>query len=73
VQGELAAAFIVSQAGVSDDDGGAFRGGIEGLGIDVEHADGHKCERCWAYSETVGQNTGHPTLCARCAGIAGNT
>jgi isoleucyl-tRNA synthetase len=28
-----------------------------------------KCERCWNYRSTVGQNAEHPTLCDRCAGV----
>ncbi|WP_026485563.1 isoleucine--tRNA ligase [Caldanaerobius polysaccharolyticus] len=32
----------------------------------VSSAPGEKCERCWMYSETVGQDPQHPTLCARC-------
>ena len=26
----------------------------------------HKCERCWHYSDTVGADTAHPTICTRC-------
>ncbi len=36
------------------------------MGIKVEKADGEKCERCWMYSETVGENAEYPTLCERC-------
>lgn len=35
--------------------------------FEVIKAAGEKCERCWCYSETVGQDSEHPTLCARCA------
>ncbi|MED3660331.1 isoleucine--tRNA ligase [Ureibacillus sp. FSL K6-8385] len=42
---------------------------LEKTSIVVAKADGEKCERCWSYSETVGQNEKHPTLCARCADI----
>ena len=35
----------------------------------VLRAEGGKCERCWCYSETVGQNAEHPTLCERCASV----
>jgi len=38
-----------------------------GLGVIVAKAPGEKCERCWIYSETTGQNEQHPTLCQRCA------
>jgi len=39
---------------------------FEGLKIEVSRARGIKCERCWNYSETVGENADHPTICARC-------
>ncbi len=32
-------------------------------------ADGKKCERCWNYSESVGINEEHPTICSRCTEI----
>ena len=34
--------------------------------IIVEQAPGEKCERCWTYSETVGQDPEHPTICEKC-------
>ncbi len=43
--------------------------GDEDVAYTIEKAEGGKCERCWCYSETVGQNAEHPTLCARCAGV----
>ncbi len=43
--------------------------GEEEVAYTIEVAAGDKCERCWCYSETVGQNADHPTLCARCAGV----
>ena len=36
------------------------------IGVKIEKADGEKCERCWMYSTTVGENHEHPTLCERC-------
>jgi isoleucyl-tRNA synthetase len=39
---------------------------FEGLKIEVSKARGMKCERCWNYSEEIGQNADHPTICARC-------
>jgi len=35
--------------------------------IKVELAEGDKCERCWKYSETVGANKEHPTICEKCS------
>ena len=37
------------------------------LGVQVERAEGEKCERCWMYSKTVGENAEHPTICHRCS------
>jgi isoleucyl-tRNA synthetase len=41
------------------------------LSVTVSKADGQKCERCWAFSTTVGGSAAHPTLCERCAKIIG--
>lgn len=34
--------------------------------IEVAHARGSKCSRCWHYEADVGQHTNHPDLCGRC-------
>ncbi|MCX5686044.1 MAG: class I tRNA ligase family protein, partial [Candidatus Omnitrophica bacterium] len=36
------------------------------IAISVEKAKGDKCQRCWNYSEMVGKDESHPTLCERC-------
>jgi isoleucyl-tRNA synthetase len=36
------------------------------LSIRVNTALGTKCERCWHYSEDVGTEPAHPSLCSRC-------
>ena len=59
---ELAAAFIVSSVELVD-------AAVESLEVEVAHADGEKCERCWIFSCTVGENSKHPTLCRRCASV----
>ncbi|SNX55277.1 isoleucine--tRNA ligase [Thermoanaerobacterium sp. RBIITD] len=63
--------FIVSKTvlhnendNVPDD---AYKSEDYKLAVKVSHAPGDKCERCWMYSETVGTNEEHPTICARCA------
>lgn len=33
----------------------------------VRHAEGQKCERCWAILPSVGEDTAHPTLCKSCS------
>ena len=37
------------------------------LGVKVQQAPGEKCERCWMYSETVGEDKENPTICHRCS------
>jgi isoleucyl-tRNA synthetase len=37
--------------------------------IGVGKAEGHKCARCWNYSEEVGKDAEHPELCERCAPV----
>jgi len=34
--------------------------------IKVDRAKGKKCDRCWSYSERVGENKNHPSLCEKC-------
>ena len=67
-EGELAGIFIVSKAGLSDElEGEVYVAeGVEGLEIAVSSAPGEKCERCWNYSEQIGNDTEHPTLCPKC-------
>ena len=36
-------------------------------GLSVEASKQLKCERCWRYTEDVGQETKYPTVCLRCA------
>ena len=64
----LSTIFIASQVEVVSGKGGVA-GLVEGLGVAITAASGEKCERCWCVHETVGQNSEHPTLCARCAAI----
>ncbi len=67
----LETVFIVSKVVLDNAQPQAATGDVEGLAVAVAKASGGKCERCWVYSETVGSNSEHPTLCARCAKIVG--
>lgn len=49
--------FIVSQVEVHQG---------EKLGVEIQKADGTKCERCWNYSVRVGEFSKYPTVCERC-------
>ncbi len=69
-ENELKDVFIVSKVEIAEGDrasAGFTETETADLGIDVKHAEGEKCERCWTYSETVGESKEHPTLCRRCA------
>jgi isoleucyl-tRNA synthetase len=43
-----------------------FNSETDNLAIAIVKADGHKCDRCWNYSDTVGTFKDDPTICDRC-------
>ena len=57
---ELADLLIVSQVNVTTGDA---------VSVQVEPAQGAKCERCWKILPSVGKDGEHPGLCARCASV----
>ena len=66
---DLRALLIISDLSVVDADkiGEPYRSAeIPGLLVGVSRATGAKCNRCWNYNATVGENADHPTICARC-------
>ena len=67
VEKELASLLIVSQVVLAEDMTQGTATALDNLKVNVLTAEGEKCERCWIYSDTVGQDTEHPTLCKRCA------
>ncbi|MBC9783295.1 isoleucine--tRNA ligase [Heliobacterium chlorum] len=74
---DLATFFIVSVVqliSLKDAPVEAFRDAeLPGVAVTVEKAPGQKCERCWNYSEQVGQSEDHPTVCPRCAAAIGES
>ena len=52
---------IVSQVEVKE--------GKDPLFVEVVHATGHKCARCWQWKDEVGTLTPHKDICARCAAV----
>ncbi|WP_447968989.1 isoleucine--tRNA ligase [Nitrospira sp. M1] len=58
VQVEQSDVYVANQGLVADPD-------LEVM-VNVEKADGTKCERCWNYRLAVGKDSQHPTLCERC-------
>jgi isoleucyl-tRNA synthetase len=61
---DLPSLFIVSEVHLEQADT---------LHVLVERAAGTKCERCWKYTQDVGKDSGHPTVCASCAGALRDT
>lgn len=44
----------------------ALETSIDGLWLSVAQASGSKCDRCWHFTDDVGQHNVHPDLCGRC-------
>ena len=59
----LMTVFIVSDLHIEEN----ARKDEKKIGVKVEVAEGEKCERCWKYSTTVGENKEHPTICHKCS------
>ncbi|HKL74994.1 MAG TPA: isoleucine--tRNA ligase [Halanaerobiales bacterium] len=67
---QLADLFIVSQVelvDVIDDD--CHIGSETEIRVLVKEAEGEKCERCWKYSTTVGDDHKYEDVCERCATV----
>lgn len=71
MEDDLVTYFIVSGVSVKPigEAGEDAHAGETGIKVHVCQAEGEKCERCWMFSKTVGQDHDHPTLCARCASV----
>ncbi len=69
----LAPFLIVSEAilheGVASAPAEAVKSEEAALAVVVKASELPKCERCWIHRDTVGQDSEHPTLCARCASV----
>ena len=65
---ELATIFIVSKVVLGGEvSSEAWTSeSISGLRVQVEAAPGEKCERCWCYSEELGTDSLHATICPKC-------
>ena len=59
----LKTVFIVSGLEIEENQ----RANEEKLGVKIEQAEGEKCERCWMYSKTVGEDKENPSICHKCS------
>ncbi len=64
--------MIVSQLSIEKGNEGKPCPNVPGISVKVLFAEGEKCERCWCYSQEVGHDHEHPTLCPRCAAVVKN-
>jgi isoleucyl-tRNA synthetase len=68
---DLLSLFIVSQVELQKTSELSFENSLAldtslEISVDIDKADGLKCERCWNYRPAVGTFKDHPTLCDRC-------
>jgi isoleucyl-tRNA synthetase len=64
-QEQLRYLFIVSAVTLKQ----AAGNGTGSVHVEVKKADGLKCERCWNYSQRVGEDREYPTVCERCSAV----
>jgi len=58
---QFAALCIVSSIDLSP--------GASATAVTAQKSPAHKCQRCWNYWPSVGQDPNHPDLCARCVSV----
>jgi isoleucyl-tRNA synthetase len=67
---ELRYLFLASQVELLDSpeaiQAAEYNSQSDTLSIGVVKAEGEKCDRCWNFSDEVGESEEHPTLCDRC-------
>jgi len=69
LESELRFVLITSSASIEQVDAApesTIDTDIPGLWLSVEQASGSKCDRCWHFTDDVGQIEAHPLLCGRC-------
>ncbi|UCZ51807.1 isoleucine--tRNA ligase [Bacillus shivajii] len=66
--------FITSQATLAGErnDAPSEAKSYEHLQVNVDFAEGEKCDRCWIITPSLGKNENHPTLCESCTDIIVN-
>ena len=73
IEDDLATILIVSSVklieGLEKMPEGAMKAEDMELAVAVAPASGEKCDRCWIFSASVGNDPEHKTLCRRCAEV----
>jgi isoleucyl-tRNA synthetase len=70
---DLTSLLIVSEVVFADAPVGAPSTELKGLSVKAEKSPYPKCERCWNLRADVGKAPAHPTLCARCSAVIGQS
>ncbi len=74
-KGKLETVFIVSKVKLMNNNDynaneNVFKGEeIPEISVVIKKAPGQKCERCWCYSETIGEDSQYPTICHKCVSV----
>ena len=68
---DLKTVFMVSKATVSEEKApdDAFTDTACGIAVSVKQSTGHKCARCWYYTEDMHKDSDGQYLCTRCSTI----
>jgi len=73
---QLETIFIVSKTDIIREEGEKVLSTDAYMGLEfpavkvlITKAPGEKCERCWCYSKTVGEDQKYPTICEKCAKV----
>jgi isoleucyl-tRNA synthetase len=73
---QLDTIFIVSKTDIIREEGEKVLSTDAYMGFEfpavkvlITKAPGEKCERCWCYSKTVGEDQKYPTICEKCAKV----
>ncbi|TDQ59639.1 isoleucyl-tRNA synthetase [Mesocricetibacter intestinalis] len=67
LQNELRFVLITSKAEVKPlAQADVAEGEVKGFAVKVVRSAQQKCPRCWHYSDSIGSNPKHPSICARC-------
>jgi isoleucyl-tRNA synthetase len=68
-EGDLRTIFITSMVRLftgTDADAEAMATDMDGLSVSTHKSTADKCQRCWIYDNSVGTDSEHPEICARC-------
>jgi isoleucyl-tRNA synthetase len=69
--GEIAITSAITLSDAAAPHGAFTLPDVDGVAVQVNLAEGEKCERCWQVLLEVGAHKDHPSLCNRCTEVVG--